>query len=66
MREAGKNASVSWDYQPIHYKGQNIGYPNGDATDAPVIKDELEKLLGYRPVVVDEPTIDGNQTDQTQ
>jgi hypothetical protein len=64
LRECAEKAGVTWEYQTIYYRANGIGYKNGDSTDAKVIKDEFEKLLGYRPVVIDEPTIDTNQTDQ--
>jgi hypothetical protein len=66
MREAASDANVSWSYQQIRYKKDGIGYKNGDKSDASVIQDSIEKSLGYSPVVIDEPTIDTNQTDQTQ
>jgi hypothetical protein len=48
-------ANVSWDIQSIVYRGNGIGYKNGDPTDAAAIQDEAETLLGYRPVVIDKP-----------
>jgi hypothetical protein len=66
LRECADTAGISWDYQIILYRGNAIGYKHGDTTDATAVKDELEKLLGYRPVVVDEPTVEADQTDQTQ
>jgi hypothetical protein len=66
MRKAASNAGVSWEWQQIRYKLDGIGYFNGDTNDATEIKDELEKLLGYRPVKIDEPTAETNQTDRPQ
>jgi hypothetical protein len=65
MRQAASNASVAWHYEKIQYKRQAVGYLNADAGDADIIKDELEKLIGYRPVEIDEPTIN-MQSGQTQ
>jgi hypothetical protein len=65
MRQAAENAGVSWSCQAIMYKKQGIGFKNGDASDAVKIQDELEKRLGYRPVEIDEPSVD-TDTDQTQ
>jgi hypothetical protein len=65
MRQAGSNANVSWSYREIEYKGNGVGYPNADASDATAVKDELERLLGYRPVEIDEPVID-RSADQPQ
>ena len=59
MREVADAAGVSWDYQPIVYRGRGIGYADGDRADAEAIQDAAETLLGYRPVVIDaapEPT----------
>jgi putative ubiquitin-RnfH superfamily antitoxin RatB of RatAB toxin-antitoxin module len=66
MRKAASNANLSSDYHSIQYKSNGIGYKNSKSSDATEIKDELEKLLGYRPVLIDEPTVHTNQTDQTQ
>jgi hypothetical protein len=55
MRLAAANADVSWSYQAIQYKADGIGYKNNSATDATTIKDEFEKMFGYRPVEIDEP-----------
>jgi hypothetical protein len=65
LRRAAKEANVSWDYQPIMYRGNGIGYKKGDIADATSVKDEIQKLIGYRPVEIDEPTIDTN-IDETQ
>jgi hypothetical protein len=64
MRQAASSVNVSWDEHPIQYKQNRIGYKNGDTTDTTAIQDELEKLLGYRPVETDEPTV--NYSNQTQ
>jgi hypothetical protein len=62
LREAGSNANLTWDCHSITYKKQAIGFMKGKKSDAVKIQDELEKLLGYRPRVVDEPAIDISQT----
>jgi hypothetical protein len=58
LRQAASNVNVSWDYQKIQYKKHGVGYANADTVDATKIKDELEQLLGYRPVEIDEPKVD--------
>jgi hypothetical protein len=58
LRNAALNGDVSWDEQTIKYNKRGIGYENGDTTDATAIKDELEELLGYRPVQIDNSPIE--------
>jgi hypothetical protein len=65
MRKAASNINVSWDYQEIIYKKDGVGYANADSGDVSEIQNELESLLGYLPVEIDEPTID-TDTDQPQ
>jgi hypothetical protein len=65
LREAANKAGVSWDSYTILYCGNAIGYKHGDTADATAVKDELQALLGYRPVEIDEPTRETN-TDQPQ
>ena len=55
MRQIADSAGVSWDYQSITYRGQGIGYADGDPEDVTAIQDAAENLLGYRPVEIDEP-----------
>jgi hypothetical protein len=62
MRKAAKRANVSWNYQPVIYKSMAIGFSNANSEDLKVIKNELENILGYQPVGIDESTIN-NQTD---
>jgi hypothetical protein len=64
LREAASNAAVSWEYETIKYKKQGIGYPSGKSSDAQIIKDEIEKLLGFRPIQIDEPLLN-TQTDRS-
>jgi hypothetical protein len=62
MRQAAKNAGVSWNYNSVKYKKKGIGFVDADITDADLIQSELRKLLGFSPRVIDEPTI----TDRSQ
>jgi hypothetical protein len=62
LRESADNAGVSWDYQPILYRGNGIGYKNGDSDDAEVIQDCCESIVGYRPVEISPPSESGNTT----
>ena len=55
MREVAAAADVSWSNKTIVYRGQGIGYADGDPSDATVIQDAAESLLGYRLVEIDEP-----------
>jgi hypothetical protein len=65
LRKCADTASVSWDSHTVIYRKGGIGYEHGEPTDAAAIKDELEKILGYKPVEIDEPTIE-TETDQIQ
>lgn len=55
MREIASNANVSWSAESIVYRGQGIGYADGDSADATALQDAAESILGYRPVVIDTP-----------
>ena len=55
MRQIANDAGVSWSAESIVYRGQGIGYADGDSGDETAIQDAAESLLGYRPVVIDEP-----------
>lgn len=55
LREIADIAGVSWSAESIVYRGNGIGYADGDTTDAAAIQDAAENLLGYRPVEIDEP-----------
>jgi hypothetical protein len=61
MRQMATDAGVSWDPQPIIYRGKGISYKNGNTADAPAIQDAGQKLLGYRPVQIDAPPESGTQ-----
>jgi hypothetical protein len=61
MRQAAKKSGVSWSYQTIKHTQRGIGYSDGNESDATAVKDELEKLLGYRPIEIDEPTVKSDQ-----
>lgn len=54
MRDIADQASVSWDYHSIAYRGERIGYYDGDPADEAALQDAAESLLGYRPVVINE------------
>ena len=55
MRDIAEEAGVSWSSESIIYRGQGIGYANGDGADGTVLQDAAESILGYRPVVIDAP-----------
>ena len=55
MREIADNAGVSWSAESIVYRGQGIGYADGDSGDVSAIQDAAESLLGYTPVEINEP-----------
>lgn len=55
MREIAQNAGVSWSVESIVYRGNSIGYADGDPTDVTAIQDAAESLLGIRPVEINAP-----------
>jgi hypothetical protein len=55
MREIADDAGVSWSAESIVYRGQGIGYVDGDPADATALQDAAKSILGYRPVVIDAP-----------
>lgn len=55
MREIADAAGVSWSAESIVYRGNGIGYADGDPADATALQDAAESILGYRPVVIDAP-----------
>jgi len=55
MREIAQEAGVSWSAESIVYRGNGIGYADGEPADATAIQDAAESILGYRPVVIDAP-----------
>jgi len=55
MREIANTAGVSWGYQSIVYRGQCIGFADGDSSDVTALQDAAESILGYRPVEIDAP-----------
>jgi len=55
MREIAQEAGVSWSAESIVYRGNGIGYVDGDSSDATALQDAAESILGYRPVVIDAP-----------
>jgi len=64
MREIADAAGVSWRAESIVYRGNGIGYADGDSTDATAIQDAAESILGYRPVVIDAPPNPTLQSDR--
>jgi len=55
MRKIADDAGVSWSAESIVYRGQGIGFADGDSTDVTEIQDSAESLLGYRPFEIDAP-----------
>lgn len=55
MRDIAGQAGVSWSAESIVYRGQGIGYADGDSADATAIQDAAESLIGIRPVEIDAP-----------
>jgi hypothetical protein len=51
-----QEAGVSWSAEPIVYRGNGIGYADGDPADAAAIQDAAESLIGIRPVVINAPS----------
>ena len=60
MREIAEAAGVSWSAESIVYRGEGIGFADGDPADETALQDAAESILGYRPVVIDPPTTDGH------
>lgn len=55
MREIADAAGVTWSSERIVYRGQGIGFADGDSADEAALQDAAESILGYRPVVIDAP-----------
>jgi hypothetical protein len=55
MREIADAAGVSWSTESIVYRGNGIGYADGDTADATAIQDAAESIIGIRPVVINAP-----------
>jgi len=55
MREIATVAGVSWSAESIVYRGNGIGYADGDPADATAIQDAAESKIGFRPVKIDAP-----------
>jgi len=60
MKQIAVNANVEWSAESIIYRGDGIGFADGDPSDSTAIQDAAESILGYRPVEIDAPP----QTDQ--
>jgi hypothetical protein len=65
MRKAANNAGVSWETQKVSYKKDGVGFTNGQKSDANLIQSEIESMLGFKPVTIDEPIVE-SQVNQTQ
>jgi hypothetical protein len=55
MREISGAAGVSWSAESIVYRGNGIGYAEGDSADATAIQDAAESVIGIRPVKIEAP-----------
>lgn len=55
MRKIADTAGVSWSAESIIYRGNGIGYADGDSDDAQALQDAAKSTIGYRPVVIDAP-----------
>lgn len=55
MRDMAERAGVSWSAESIVYRGNGIGYADGDPADATAIQDAAESVIGIRPVEIDAP-----------
>jgi hypothetical protein len=55
MREIADTAGVSWSADSIVYRGNGIGFADGDPADETTLQDSAESILGYRPFVIDAP-----------
>ena len=58
MAQIATDAGVGWDAKPVSYRKDGIGWEQADSSDVTAIKDAAESLLGYRPVEIDEPTVE--------
>ena len=61
MREIADGAGVSWSAESVVYRGNGIGYADGDDADETALQDAAENILGYRPVVIDDPADSGTE-----
>jgi hypothetical protein len=66
MRKAANDANVTWDANEIQYKKDGIGFVNGNTTDTGLIQTEIKNIIGFEPIIIDEPEISYvDQPDQT-
>jgi len=56
MREIADVAGVSWSAKSIVYRGNGVGYADGDPADATAIRAAAESVIGFRPVEIDAPS----------
>jgi len=55
MREIADAAGVTWSAESIVYRGEGIGFADGERADETVLQDAAESILGVRPVVIEPP-----------
>lgn len=55
MREMADIAGVSWSAEAIVYRGNGIGYADGDPSDVAAIQAAAESVIGFSPVQIDAP-----------
>lgn len=55
MREIANEAAVSWDAETIIYRGNGIGYADGDPADSVAIQTAAESVVGFSLVEIDAP-----------
>jgi hypothetical protein len=56
MREIAEEAAVSWDTETIVYRGNAVGYQDGDSADVPALKTASESVIGFGLVEVEPPS----------
>jgi len=55
MREIADSADVSWSAEAIVYRGNGIGYADGDPDDSVAIQTAAESVIGFSLVEIDSP-----------
>jgi len=55
MRKIADAAGVSWSAESVVYRGNGIGYADGDPADVSAVQDAAESIIGVRPVEIDTP-----------
>jgi hypothetical protein len=64
IRQAAKDAGVSWECQTVQYKNGLIGYSDADASDTSLIESEIEKSLNHTPIQIDASTVETIEKDR--